>query len=53
MADLSADSEFRPLYEVKADLFKGLAHPLRIRILDGGTAGAGDVGEIALQGPAR
>ncbi|WP_353648117.1 metalloregulator ArsR/SmtB family transcription factor [Nakamurella sp. A5-74] len=34
MADLSADSEFRPLYEVKADLFKGLAHPLRIRILE-------------------
>jgi len=26
---------------------------LRIRILDGGTAVAGEVGEIALQGPAR
>lgn len=24
----------RPLYEVKATLFKGLAHPLRIRILE-------------------
>lgn len=24
----------RPLYEVKAGLFKGLAHPLRIRILE-------------------
>jgi len=24
----------RPLYEVKAALFKGLAHPLRIRILE-------------------
>ncbi|WP_422116282.1 ArsR/SmtB family transcription factor [Brachybacterium sp. UNK5269] len=24
----------RPLYEVKANLFKGLAHPLRIRILE-------------------
>jgi ArsR family transcriptional regulator len=23
-----------PLYEVKADLFKGLAHPLRIRVLE-------------------
>lgn len=23
-----------PLYEVKADLFRGLAHPLRIRILE-------------------
>ncbi|WP_119697440.1 ArsR/SmtB family transcription factor [Microbacterium halotolerans] len=24
----------RPLYEIKASLFKGLAHPLRIRILE-------------------
>ena len=24
----------RPLYEIKANLFKGLAHPLRIRILE-------------------
>lgn len=24
----------RPLYEVKAGLFKGLAHPLRIRVLE-------------------
>ncbi|MBF4560773.1 helix-turn-helix transcriptional regulator [Microbacterium sp. VKM Ac-2870] len=24
----------KPLYEVKANLFKGLAHPLRIRILE-------------------
>ena len=24
----------KPLYEVKADLFKGLAHPLRIRLLE-------------------
>src|SRR5690625_6412170 len=24
----------RPLYEVKANLFKGLAHPVRIRILE-------------------
>lgn len=24
----------RPLYEVKSNLFKGLAHPLRIRILE-------------------
>src|SRR6478735_1565335 len=27
-------SRQRPLYEVKANLFKGLAHPLRIRILE-------------------
>lgn len=24
----------RPLYQVKADFFKGLAHPLRIRVLE-------------------
>lgn len=29
LSDLS-----RPLYEVKAGLFKGLAHPIRIRILE-------------------
>ena len=27
-------ASLRPLYEVKAGLFKGLAHPLRIRILE-------------------
>ncbi|PJJ63635.1 ArsR/SmtB family transcription factor [Compostimonas suwonensis] len=27
-------SSHRPLYEVKANLFKGLAHPLRIRTLE-------------------
>ncbi|SDZ23748.1 ArsR/SmtB family transcription factor [Herbiconiux ginsengi] len=26
--------ERRPLYEVKANLFKGLAHPVRVRILE-------------------
>ena len=24
----------RPLYEIKANLFKGLAHPYRIRVLE-------------------
>lgn len=24
----------QPLYEIKADLFRGLAHPLRVRILE-------------------
>jgi DNA-binding transcriptional ArsR family regulator len=24
----------RPLYEVKANLFKGLAHPVRVRVLE-------------------
>ena len=35
---MPVDSAFgeglRPLYEVKADLFKGLAHPVRIRLLE-------------------
>lgn len=31
---MSITSRQRPLYEVKANLFKGLAHPLRIRILE-------------------
>jgi DNA-binding transcriptional ArsR family regulator len=26
--------ERRPLYEVKANLFKGLAHPVRVRVLE-------------------
>lgn len=28
------EHEQRPLYEIKANLFKGLAHPYRIRILE-------------------
>jgi len=31
---MSLTPEQRPLYAVKANLFKGLAHPLRIRILE-------------------
>ena len=27
-------NEYRPLYEVKANLFKGLAHPVRVRVLE-------------------
>jgi DNA-binding transcriptional ArsR family regulator len=30
---MRSDSQ-RPLYEVKANLFKGLAHPLRVRVLE-------------------
>ncbi|HEV7948596.1 MAG TPA: metalloregulator ArsR/SmtB family transcription factor [Glaciihabitans sp.] len=26
--------EHRPLYEVKANLFRGLAHPVRVRVLE-------------------
>lgn len=29
-----SNPELAPLYEVKANLFKGLAHPLRIRVLE-------------------
>ena len=38
----------RPLYEVKANLFKGLAHPFRIRILEL-LAAAPEVSVAALQ----
>jgi ArsR family transcriptional regulator len=31
---MSLDHGERPLYEVKAGLFKGLSHPLRIRLLE-------------------
>lgn len=31
---MSISQRERPLYEVKANLFKGLAHPYRIRILE-------------------
>src|SRR5699024_12495774 len=31
---ISLNHSQRPLYEVKANLFKGLAHPWRIRILE-------------------
>jgi len=35
-AELHRDAQLshRPLYQVKADFFKGLAHPLRIRVLE-------------------
>jgi DNA-binding transcriptional ArsR family regulator len=31
---MSLSRSERPLYEIKAGLFKGLAHPLRIRLLE-------------------
>lgn len=31
---MSLSEDHRPLYEIKAGLFKGLSHPLRIRILE-------------------
>jgi len=30
----AAWTEVRPLYQVKADMFKGLAHPIRVRLLE-------------------
>lgn len=42
------DHLHRPLYEVKANLFKGLAHPYRIRILEL-LAGASEVSVTDLQ----
>lgn len=32
--DTAFGDGLQPLYEVKADLFKGLAHPVRIRLLE-------------------
>ena len=40
--DLLSDAR-RPLYEVKANLFKGLAHPVRVRVLEVLSAAAADV----------
>lgn len=34
MAGFDAEDSARPLYEIKANLFKALAHPLRIRTLE-------------------
>ena len=34
MADTVMDGPNRPLYEIKANLFRALAHPARIRILE-------------------
>lgn len=40
-------NEHRPLYEVKANLFKGLAHPVRVRILEVlSSAGTAPVAEL-------
>lgn len=40
--------EHRPLYEVKANLFKGLSHPVRVRILEvlSGAGGSVPVAEL-------
>jgi DNA-binding transcriptional ArsR family regulator len=38
-------NEHRPLYEVKANLFKGLAHPVRVRVLE--VLAAADIVSVA------
>lgn len=42
------DSSQTPLYEIKANLFKALAHPVRIRVLELVTAAAGEVAVSAM-----
>src|SRR3546814_21116863 len=37
----------RPLYEVKANLFKGLSHPVRVRILEVLSSAGGDPVPVA------
>lgn len=51
MPDRFPTGELRPLYETKANLFKALAHPARIRVLEILSAGAGPtpVSEILAQ----
>lgn len=48
MPDTVSDAHERPLYEIKANLFKALSHPARIRVLEilSASAGPTSVGEI-------
>ncbi|MDN5823159.1 MAG: metalloregulator ArsR/SmtB family transcription factor, partial [Micrococcaceae bacterium] len=41
------DDEQRPLYEIKANLFKALAHPARIRVLEILSAAEGGTATVA------
>ncbi len=45
---MSITPEQRPLYELKANLFKGLAHPFRIRILELLATTTRDDGEMSV-----
>jgi ArsR family transcriptional regulator len=47
MIDLMPFTPGRPLAEAKADLFKALAHPARIRVLELLAAGECTIGELA------
>lgn len=48
MSGTVPDADERPLYEIKANLFKALSHPARIRVLEilSSNAGPTAVGEI-------
>lgn len=48
MPDVLPDGSERPLYEIKANLFKALSHPARIRVLEilSATNGPTAVGDI-------
>lgn len=48
MPDHAIGDAQRPLYEIKASLFKGLAHPLRIRILEILSAASADTSNAGL-----
>src|SRR5438128_12505394 len=45
-APSAADPSSQPISEVKAELFKALAHPARIRVLEVLSAGERSVGEM-------
>lgn len=51
MPDRSPPRDEQPLYEIKANLFKALAHPARIRVLEilSATGGPTPVSEILAQ----
>lgn len=45
-ADVDADAVSQPISEIKAELFKALAHPARIRILEVLAEGPRSVGDM-------
>lgn len=46
MVDSSPEELTRPISEIKADLFRSLGHPARIRILESLAGGERSVGEL-------
>ena len=47
MPEASDEAISRPLSEIKADLFRALAHPVRVRVLELLTTGERSVGDMA------